>query len=64
MKLQEIRAIAKSNNVDFSGLDKSDLIHMLQRNEGNFDCSATAYDGICDQESCKWREDCLDSSKG
>lgn len=64
MNMQEIRTIAKSHKIDSAGLSKIDIIHILQREEGNFDCYATAYDGVCDQLSCKWRADCMEASKG
>jgi hypothetical protein len=63
MNMQEIRAIAKKQKIDFARMTKIDIIHTLQRNEGNFDCYGTAYDGVCDQSACLWREDCLDASK-
>jgi hypothetical protein len=64
MNMQEIRAIAKSQKIDSVGLAKIDIIRTLQRKEGNFDCYATAYDGVCDQLDCMWREDCFDAAKG
>lgn len=63
MNMQEVRAIAKSHHIDAEGMPKIDIIHTLQREEGNFDCFATAYDGVCDQLGCMWREDCFDVSK-
>ena len=62
MKLQEIRAIAKLHQINSSGLSKTELIHRIQRQEGNFDCFATACDGVCDQMECLWREDCFDAA--
>ncbi len=64
MNMQEVRTIAKSCNIDTAGLSKLDIIHRLQREEGNFDCYGTAYAGLCDQENCMWREDCFEASKG
>lgn len=64
MNMQEIRAIAKSHKIPSVGLSKIDIIHSLQREEGNFDCYATDYDGVCDQEKCLWRKDCLEASRG
>lgn len=64
MNMHEIHAIAKSHKIDSAGLPKIDIIHKLQREEGNFDCYATAYDGVCDQVDCLWREDCFEASKG
>ncbi|MFA6902529.1 MAG: SAP domain-containing protein [Gallionellaceae bacterium] len=64
MNMQDIRAIAKSHKIDPAGLSKLDIIHTLQREEGNFDCYGTACDGVCDQSNCMWREDCFETSKG
>jgi len=63
MNMQEIRAIAKSHKIDAAGLAKVDIIHTLQREEGNFDCYATAYTGVCDQTDCMWRDDCFVASR-
>ncbi len=62
MKLQEIRAIAKHHQINSSGLSKNELIHEIQRHEGNFDCFGTACDGVCDQTECLWRDDCFDAA--
>lgn len=59
MKLQEIRAIAKQRQINSSGLSKSELIHKIQQQEGNFDCFGTACNGECDRMDCMWREDCI-----
>jgi hypothetical protein len=59
MQMQDIRVIAKERGLKTSGLKKQDLIKHIQAAEGNFDCFATAYDGICDQMGCLWRDDCL-----
>ena len=59
MRLQEIRAIAKQRQISSSGLSKSELIHKIQRQEGNFDCFGSACNGECDQLECLWHEDCI-----
>lgn len=59
MKLRDIRPIARGLNLKTTGLSKSELIHQIQRKEGNFDCYATASLGICDQPECLWRADCF-----
>lgn len=64
MNMHDIRAIAKSHKIDSAGFSKIDIVHKLQREEGNFDCYATAYAGACDQVNCLWREDCFEASKG
>ena len=63
MNLQEIRAVARTRGLRPRNLNKRELIRLIQRNEGNFDCFATAYDGACDQQGCVWREDCFLASK-
>jgi hypothetical protein len=63
MNMQEVRAIAKKHKIDPVGLSKIDIVHALQREEGNFDCYSTAYDGVCSQTDCLWREDCLEASR-
>ncbi|OIO81919.1 MAG: SAP domain-containing protein [Gallionellaceae bacterium CG1_02_56_997] len=63
MKMEAIRTIAKSLDIHPGNLSKTKLIKAIQSEEGNFDCYATAYDGVCDQTDCLWREDCFESSK-
>lgn len=63
MNMHEVRAVAKSHKIDAAGMAKIDIIHALQRKEGNFDCYATAYAGVCDQTDCLWREDCFQASR-
>ena len=64
MKLKEIRTIAESFSIKPSNLSKTELIKSIQTEEGNFDCFATAYDGVCDQADCLWREDCFEAARG
>lgn len=59
MKLQEIKPIAKSKGVKSGNLKKPELIRLIQKAEGNFDCYGSATFGYCDQMNCLWREDCL-----
>lgn len=63
MNMQQIRAIAKDHKIEITGMSKIDIIHRLQRDEGNFDCYATAYDGVCSQTDCAWRKDCFEASR-
>ena len=62
MKLEEIRAIARSHSIKPGNTSKIGLIRMIQAAEGNFDCYASASSGECDQASCSWREDCFDAA--
>ena len=63
MEIRHIRTIAKNLGIPPSKLDKLNLIRTIQRTEGNFDCFATAYDGVCDQSDCAWRQDCFTQAK-
>jgi hypothetical protein len=63
MQMQEIRALAKANNIKTSKLSKAELIRTIQRQEGNFDCFGSALDGFCDQGNCLWRSDCVAALK-
>jgi len=63
MNMQEIRSIAKQHGVKAARLTKIKLIQAIQRDEGNFDCFATARDGYCDQDGCLWRADCFAAAK-
>ena len=59
MKMREVRAKAKVLGLKNTfGLSKMELIQMIQRAEGNFDCFGTAMD-YCDQFHCCFKEDCL-----
>ncbi|HQU14755.1 MAG: hypothetical protein B7Z66_04015 [Chromatiales bacterium 21-64-14] len=59
MKMQELRAIAQVWGLSAPGADRITLVRAIQRAEGNFDCFATAHDGVCDQLQCLWRADCF-----
>lgn len=63
MNMQEIRVIAKDHGLKSARLSKINLIHAIQRIEGNFDCFATAGDGHCDQAECLWRDDCFAAAR-
>ncbi len=59
MNIKEVQTIAKNIGIRPLKLKKEDLIHLIQKEEGNFDCFATASMGVCDQTQCLWRKDCL-----
>ena len=59
MKIQEIRTIAKEKGIKTGNLIKPELIRVIQKSEGNFDCYGSATSGFCDQVNCLWRKDCL-----
>ena len=63
MQMQEIRTIAKNYGIKTSRANKVELVRSIQVAEGNFNCFATATDGICDQLACIWRNDCFEAAK-
>ena len=63
MNMQEIRSIAKEHGIKTARLTKTKLIQAIQRDEGNFDCFATARDSYCDQDGCLWRADCFAAAR-
>ena len=63
MTLKDVQRMAKLQSIDPGMLSKTELIRAIQKIEGDFDCFATAYNGICNQTGCIWREDCFEASK-
>ncbi len=63
MNIQEIRGRAKDYGLKTSRVSKDVLIRSIQLSEGNFNCFASAVDGVCDQLSCLWRDDCFSAAK-
>ena len=63
MQMQEIRTIAKNYGIKTSRANKVELVRSIQVAEGNFNCFATAENGICDQFACIWRNDCFEAAK-
>ena len=59
MSVTEIKIIARERGLKVGKHRKPEIIRLIQRSEGNFDCFGTATDGYCDQEACLWRTDCL-----
>jgi DNA-binding IscR family transcriptional regulator len=59
MQVSKIKEIAKQHGVKPGKLKKGDIIRLIQKAEGNFDCFATPADGYCDQNGCLWRSDCI-----
>lgn len=62
MKVQQVRDIARSKGLQPGKAEKVELVKTIQRQEGNFDCFATAHAGMCDQSGCLWREDCFSAA--
>jgi hypothetical protein len=58
MKLEEIKEIAKQNNIKVGKLKKAELVRAIQLAEGNDVCFESGRAGDCGQSACLWREDC------
>jgi len=63
MKIQRVREIAREQGLDPGQAGKAEMIKAIQIKEGNFDCFATAYEGVCDRAGCLWREDCFAAAR-
>lgn len=59
MTSRELKRLARLHQIDPRGLSEAELIRCIQRREGNFDCFASAVEGVCDQTMCLWRDDCV-----
>ncbi len=59
MHINIIRAKAKALGLKTGRISKIELVRSIQRSEGNFDCFATACDGVCEQKDCMWQEECF-----
>ena len=59
MIIKDIQNIAQAMNLKPDKLNKTDLIHLIQQEEGNHECYATPEVVSCGQQDCLWRSDCL-----
>jgi predicted metal-binding transcription factor (methanogenesis marker protein 9) len=58
ISMAEIKEKAKYLGINSANLKKSDLIHAIQRAEGNNTCYGTT-NGTCQWTECCFRSDCL-----
>ena len=63
MKIEDIRKIAQKRGLQNLSPKKTEVIRMIQRDEGYTDCYATKFSGKCGQDQCLWRKDCLIEDK-
>ena len=63
MNVKQIQRIAKSMGLKTAKLTKASLIHLIQKEEGNYACYATFFVSSCEQDNCLWRDDCVKSVK-
>jgi len=58
MKLDDIKEIARQQNIKAGKLKKAELVKAIQQAEGSDACFGTGQAAECGQTSCLWREDC------
>jgi hypothetical protein len=58
MKMQELRARAKTLGINSIRKGKEALIRGIQQAEGNRDCFNRGESQTCGQLACAWRSDC------
>ncbi len=58
MKMQELRARAKTLGINSIRKGKEALIRRIQQAEGNRDCFNRSESQTCEQLACAWRSDC------
>ena len=63
MKLEDVRNIAKIRGIHPGEHSKTELIKMLQAEEGNFDCFATPLAANAVKRTALWREDSFDAAQ-
>ena len=63
MHINTIRTRAKDLGLKTGRIGKVNLVRNIQRAEGNFDCFATAFNSVCDQDGCLWQEECFTQAK-
>ena len=62
LSMAEIKEKAKNHGIDPGNMKKTELIHAIQRSEGNNTCYGTT-NGTCQWTLCCWRTDCLKIKK-
>lgn len=59
MKINDIQVIAREMGLSPGKLNKTSLIRLIQKEEGNNACYETSEVSSCGQDDCLWRADCL-----
>ncbi len=59
MKIAEIRAKAKPLGINPGKMKKLELIHSIQKAEGNTPCFGKSNNGQCPYTDCCFMDDCL-----
>ncbi|MDD5326394.1 MAG: Rho termination factor N-terminal domain-containing protein [Phycisphaerae bacterium] len=59
MKIEEVRKKAKKLGITSGKMKKAELIHAIQKAEGNTPCFGRSNNGQCPYISCCFIKDCL-----
>ncbi len=59
MKIEKVRQKAKKLGINWNKMKKAEIIHAIQRTEGNTPCFGNSNNGNCPYIDCCFREDCF-----
>ncbi|MFZ0034679.1 MAG: Rho termination factor N-terminal domain-containing protein [Sedimentisphaerales bacterium] len=59
MKLEDVRKKAKKLGINCGKMKKPELIHAIQKTEGNTPCFGNSNNGNCPYTNCCFRSDCF-----
>ncbi len=59
MHINDVRQVAKEKGVNTFGMNKVDIIRLVQRSENTFECFGTDRFEYCNEQGRLWRKDCL-----
>jgi hypothetical protein len=59
MKINEIKQKAKALGINCNKMKKAEIIHAIQKAEGNTPCFGKSNDGQCQYTNCCFIDDCL-----
>jgi hypothetical protein len=59
MKMEDIKKKAKKLGINFGKMSKTELIHTIQKTEGNTPCYGNSNNGNCPYTNCCFRSDCF-----
>jgi hypothetical protein len=59
MKMEDIRKKARKLGINTGKMGKAELIHAIQRTEGNTPCFGNSNNGNCPYTNCCFRSDCF-----
>ena len=62
INVTEIRKKAQKMGLTLRGIHKTNLIHAIQKNEGNAECF-NSNNSKCEEMECCWRNNCMAESK-